>query len=457
MTPTSATRAIVEFSTRFDYRQIPPEVVQQGKLIILDTIGAMLAASDPQYPGSRIIIDFARALGGPPESSIIGRDFKVPTVSAALANGTLGYTCDIEPHSTHAVLHSPAAVVPTSLAIGERGHSDGKAYLASVILGVDVATRVSMALHPVFLYERTYHPSGVAGVFGTAAAAGVLLGLNAVQFENAYGLAATQAGGLLAFAADETENSRPFNPGAAARNGVTSALLASMGFGGPQGMFDAEAKYNMYIAFSKGGFPERLTDKLGEHFLIMDYCIKLYACCSFLHAGLDGLLDILSAERVATPDISEIVLHYPKSGAAMIDNNPLKSHCAQYILPVAAVNRRVMLGEVLQERSQDPAVARLVERTRVVYSEELDPFYPTEHPAIVEVALNDGRRYTRRVDWARGTPPNPISTEELEAKFVELATTVVSKRRAGQIIDAVYGLEGMQDVSELARLLQVRE
>jgi len=97
------------------------------------------------------------------------------------------------------------------------------------------------------------------------------------------------------------------------------------------------------------------------------------------------------------------------------------------------------------------------ERTRVVYSEELDPFYPTEHPAIVEVALNDGRRYTRRVDWARGTPPNPISTEELEAKFVELATTVVSKRRAGQIIDAVYGLEGMQDVSELARLLQVRE
>ena len=456
MSTESTTQALVRFSTHFDFGALPSEVVRQTKTIVLDMFGAMLAASAPQYSAGRITSDFAKALGGPAEATIVGRDFKTSCLGAAIANGTLGYACDIEPYYKGAVMHPPASVLPAAMAVAEREHKSGKDFIASVVLGIDVACRASLAINPVAMYERTFHPSAVAGAFGATAAAGNLLGIDEGQFSNAFGLAATQASGLLAFGSDETENSRPFNCGIAARNGVTAAMLASMGFGGPQRILDGDAKYNIYRAFSKEGQPEKFTDRLGEHFYIMEHSIKLYACCGFLHTGLDGLLDIMENESLLAEDVTEIVLRFAKTGAAMIDNNPLKSHCAQYVLPLAAVNRKVLPGDVLLERNPDARIDRLSGCTSMEYDDELEKTFPTLHTAIVHVAVTDGRRFTRKVEWARGMPQNPCSEDELLRKFMWLAGTVVSEDRAREIVDIVGRLEEIQDIGQLAGLLQVR-
>lgn len=443
---------LAERLAAFRLSDVPPEVVSRAKLILLDTLGAMLAASNQKYSATRILADFARRLGGRPESSLIGQRLKTSCVNAALFNGTLGYYCDIEPHHVGGILHAPAVMVPTSLAVAEKESVSGRHFLEAIILGIEVTCRVSYALNPVALYKRGFHPSAICGAFGAAASAGHLFRLSAAKFAIALGLAMQQASGLLAWASDHTENSRPFNPGLAARNGTSAAYLASLGFGGPPTPF--EGKYDAFTAFSGERNPDALLADWGNHYYLPEFAYKLYSSCSFTHPGLDALLTLAGEYILKPTDIEEIVLRFPGSGAHMIDNNELKSHCAQYILPVGLVFGGVMIDDILQDRMRHPEVARLRARTRMVADPELDKEWPERYSSIVEVATKDGRRLSRRVDYAKGTMENPLTREQIHQKYLKLATTVTSAAQAERIADVVHQIERVEDVRGLAAMLR---
>jgi len=444
---------LADFAACFNYKDISDEVAQQAKLVLLDTLGVILAASLERYSAARIVTEFVRALGGAPESTIIGRDFKTSCVNAALANGTLGYYADMEPFHRGSIVHAAAVVVPSSLAVGEREGADGKQLLAAIVLGIDVACRVSYALDPRALYQRGFHPSAVAGCFGATAAAGNLLGLDGPQIQNAFGLAGTQASGLLAWVSDYTENSRPFNMGIAARNGVTSALLARMGFGGAPDIF--EGKYDLFTAFSGERHLNELTDGLGKRFSIMEMAFKLYSCVGWLPPGLDGLLSIVDEQKLAFEQVAQITLRIAESGVPIIDNNELKSHCAQYILPIGLLNRRVTIDDILQDRRTDPRIQALSEHVYVVGDAELEKTFPDLRRTIVEVVTNDGKRFVRQVDYPKGYPENPLTQAEVEGKFLDMATSALSLRQAEKIVALVKTIERVANIEELAGTLRI--
>jgi 2-methylcitrate dehydratase PrpD len=436
----------------FRLKDVPRSVIDHAKLILLDTVGAMLAASNAKYSATRILVDFAKRLGGRPESSLVGQGFKTSCVNASLVNGTLGYYCDIEPHHVGGILHAPAVMVPTSLAVAEMEGANGRRFLEAMILGIEVTCRVSYALNPVALYNRGFHPSAICGAFGSAAAAGHLFRLSAPRFGIALGLAMQQASGLLAWASDHTENSRPFNPGLAARNGTTAAYLASLGFGGPPTPF--EGKYDAFTAFSGERHPDALLSEWGKRFYLPEFAYKLYSSCSFTHPGLDALLAIARQHSLSPTDVRAIVLRFPKSGAHMIDNNELKSHCAQYILPVGLVFGGVTIDDILEDRLRHPDVARLRAATRMVADPELDAAYPERYTSIVEVATADGRTLSCRVEYAKGTMQNPLTPAEIHAKYLRLATTVTTPAHAEAIAEAVRQIDRSSDISRLAGLLR---
>ena len=454
-TTTGITRDLAERCAAFRFADLPEAVVARAKLILLDTLGAMLAASPPRYSASRILLDAVRQWGGTPECTLVGRTWKTSCVHAALANGTLGYSCDIEPHHPAAILHGPAAMVPAALAFAEREGRSGADFLAAHVLGNEVAVRVSLALDPRALYARGFHPSAICGAFGAAAAAGHLLGLDAPQLCNAFGLAGTQAAGLLAWASDHTENSRPFNPGIAARNGATAAFLAHGGFGGPPAIF--EGKYDAATAFSGKIDAARLTAGWGRHYHLPEFAFKQYASCAFTHPGLDALLGLMQDEGLTHEKIAGLTMRFPTSGANIIDNNELKSHCAQYVLPVGAVRGEVLIDDILQDRLEDPAIRRLTSVMRFERDAELEKTYPERYATIVEVQTTDGRRLSRRVDWAKGTPENPLIHAEVEAKFRRLVAGVLPAGQAEKLLACVRGIERAPDVTELAALLQVEQ
>ena len=150
------TKSLAQYIAGFSYANMPPEVVARAKIILLDTLGAILPASDPAYPGSKALIEMARMLGGEPQSTIIGSDFKTSSINACLVNGTFGYAFDIEPHHVAAVLHPAAVCIPVALAFTEWKKKNGKDLLSALTLGIEVSCRVSMALNPRDLYGRGF-------------------------------------------------------------------------------------------------------------------------------------------------------------------------------------------------------------------------------------------------------------------------------------------------------------
>jgi 2-methylcitrate dehydratase PrpD len=439
-----------EYVVTTQFEDIPRSVVEQGKVILLDTLGAIIRAASDRYSAGRMLLQFVKDLGGKKESTIIGPGYKTSAVNAALVNGTMGYYCDIESHHAESITHVAAVLVPTVLALTESNGLGGKELLTSLVVGYDVETRVSTALGPSALYARGFHPSAVAGCFGATSAAGNLLRLSSDQQKMAFGLAGCQASGLMAWETDNTENSRPFQMGIAARNGVTAALLAKKGFGGPPDIF--EGRYGIFGAFTDNPQPEKLIEDLGKRFTISEATIKLYSCCAFLHPGADALLSILSKNNLSHADIDGICLRFPKSGAAIIDNNELKSHNAQYILPILAVNREVNIDDILHERRSDREINRLSKNTHVVYDEELGPF-PEKYSSVVVVGTKDGKRHSEKVEYAKGHPKNPVTRQELEAKFRRLVSSELSEKRIEDVIRNVDQIEDMNDISELVRLV----
>ena len=447
------TAELAQRLTAFKLADVPADGVEGARIAILDTLGATIAGSAPWSGAGRIATELVEDQGGKPEATVVGRAYRTSAIMAALANGTLAYACDIEARHENTISHNFAVIVPAALAVAERLEASGEQFLAAVIVGSEVGTRATLALDPRLLYARGFHPTSVGGVFGATAAAVYLLGLDPDRAENALGLAADQASGLLAWASDVTEHSRPLNCGIAARDGVTAALLAERGFGGPRGVFDPDTKYNVYRAFVDGGSPELLLAGWGEHWSTQEVAYKRYACCGFIHPGLDGLFKIVGEQGLGAEQIERIVLRFPASGASVIDDNPLRSHCAQYILSSAVVRGRVAIPDILGNDPPHPSAAALRQRVQVVHDKELDRTYPAKRASIVEITAQDGRVFSERVDHARGDPDNPMTTEEIRAKFADLAGEVFSKERCAELERAVDRVERLASIRELSALL----
>ena len=448
------TETLAEFVAGFHADEVPRDVVERTLGVVLDGTGALLAATNPAYATGRLIADFVEERAGKPESTVVGGGFRTGCVDAALANGTMGYACDIEPYHPEAILHPIAVLVPAALAVGERTGASGRAFLAAVALGCEVEYRISMALGPAAQYALGFHPSAVCGCFGAAAAAAYLLGLGAEAVIRAFGLAGCQASGLMAWESDSTENARPFQMGMAARNGITAALLAERGFGGPVAIFDKG--HTIFHAFSRAARPAALTRDLGKTYDgVMGLALKPFACVAFLHPGLDALIEILREHDLGPDDVEGLVMRFARSGVHCVDGNPLKSHCAQYILPVAVADRTVGVDAIFADRRLlDPKVAELARRTQVVADDgELEAPFPDRYATVIEVTTRAGRMYSKRNDIARSNPESPMSEADVTAKFTALASSVATADRIAALIACLGGLDQATGLEEYAGLL----
>ncbi|MBA2364649.1 MAG: MmgE/PrpD family protein [Chloroflexia bacterium] len=451
----SSTDRLAKYAAAYRFDQLPVEAVEAAKVVVLDTLGALLLGSLPKYSASRLTGDLAKMLGGMPECTVIGRGFKTNVAQAALANGVMGYAADVEGGGVWRQ-HAAAVLVPTALTVGERAHADGRTLIAALALGYDVAARIDRAADPGTPYPHSFHPSGVYGHFGAAAAAGHILKLDQGQFVSALGLAGINAGGLMAWVNDPTEDSRPYVVGMAAHCGVIAALLAKMDMGGPPGIAD-DGKYTIYDAFSGAMHLEEVTRDLGEVFWITRHGgFKQYPCCGDIHSGLDALLKIVVENDLQPVDILELVHRVHPSRAKVIDNNPLKSHCAQYIMAVAAIRREINSDTVTTDlRLTDPLIRDLSRRVCLIGDPANEAFGVGS--AAVEVLTRDGRLFREVVKHWRGHRENPLSQAELEGKFMRLATTRIPPKRAERLLLLVNDLERLDDTARLMELLSMPE
>jgi 2-methylcitrate dehydratase PrpD len=235
---------------------------------------------------------------------------------------------------------------------------------------------------------------------------------------------------------------------------VTAALLARNGFGAPDRIFDGG--HNVLKAFGRAPSSEPLLDRLGERWDgVTELAIKPYSCVSFLHPALDALDALVSGNNLQPSEIQGVAPRFAESGSHCVDDNPLKSHCAQYVLPVRLARGRLEFIDLFVDRREtDPEVARLARATRVVRDRgELEALFPDYYAGEVTLKLRDGRRLVGRSDIARGYPETPLSDDEVRRKFRDLVGAVARAERLAALAATAANVIDAQDLHGLAALL----
>jgi 2-methylcitrate dehydratase PrpD len=306
--------------------------------------------------------------------------------------------------------------------------------------------RVGEAVNPSHYYY--WHPTGTAATFGAAAAAGSLLHLNAEQMKDALGTAGTQAAGLWEFNADGAM-SKHLHPGKAAFNGVLAADLARLGFTGASRILEGERGF--FRAMSASHDASRITDRLGEHWKIVENCYKMHSCCAHTHTAIDVALEL---RREAGIEAIHIELYGP--GYEIVkEMNPRTPYQGKfsiaYCVAAALAEGRVGLEQFSLERFgsdgvRDAAIARLLAKTRVTVLDEFTAKYPGAWQARVRVTLSDGTTLEGTSEYPRGNPENPASTQELEQKFVSLVAPRFGEEAAERAITKIRAIENCEDM-----------
>jgi 2-methylcitrate dehydratase PrpD len=368
---------------------------------------------------------------------------------AAMANGASAHATEMDDVTTESSLHPGAAVIPAALAVAQERGCTGRAALEAIVAGYEVTIRIGNALGAASAYERGFHPTGVAGVFGAAVAAGKLLGLDAAGLGNAMGIAGTMASGSLAYLDDGAWTKR-LNPAWAAHGGIVAAQLAATGFTGPRSAIEVALR-----GYTDAPRPSRVLDGLAiEDLQVMRVSIKPYGCCRYAHGLIDAAL-ALRAEGLRPADVASMRLGVLSGGWALIADPPERvrdprnvvdaQFSAPYAAAAALVRGRAGLAEFSDETMRDEQIRSLLPKMECYRDDDLDAAYPRQWPAAVEVRTNDGRVLRRRVAHALGEPENPVPRDALVERFVEM----VARPSARQVADRILTLEAERDLRVL--------
>lgn len=433
-------------------RDLPAEVVEKAKQHLLDTLAAMMSGSG--LPPGHAALQFSRAYGGPSVSTIVAAEFLRGPIEAAFTNGMLAHADETDDSHSASQSHPGCAVIPAALAAGERFGITGTHLLRAVTLGYDIGPRFTMTLGgQVFEAESHWSTHSIATVFGAAAAAGCAAALDARQMRWMLGYAAQQSSGLAAWSRDPEHFQKAFcYAGMTARDGVTAALLVEAGWTGVEDILSG--KDNFFAAYNPHCNPDALTDRLGVRYEIARTNIKKWPVGSPIQAPLDAL-DALRAERpFDAAQVREVVVRLASDEAAIVNDRDIPDICLQHAVAVALLDHTVTFASIHDRaRLKDAATLRERAKVKLVPDPGLERLMPLR-VAIVEVALVDGSRLSRRVDDVRGTAKNPMTTAEVVAKATDLCVPVIGAERCSKLIAKVLRLELVSDIRELRPLLQ---
>jgi 2-methylcitrate dehydratase PrpD len=454
----SVARTLARFVVRLSLDDVPAPVATTASLLTLDTLGNALAAVLEDF--GRAVLRAAERLGGPPESTLIGHGTRAAAPNAALANGTLAHGLDFDDTREDAIVHTGSVAVTTALAVGEAVGASGRRTLEAIIAAVEVMCRVGLAV-PGRFHARHFHPTALTGGFAAAAAAAKLRGLDEDQLVSAFGIAGSQAGGIIEYLTHGTWTKR-LHPGWAAHAGIVAATLAQSGMLGPETVF--EGAHGFYQAFAGGHDPNRLAalvHTLGQSWEISNLTFKPYPCGSIAHPYMDCALRLRERHRIDSTQIVSIRCRTAEGPVPRLweplaaKHAPPNGYAAKFSLPyliaTMLVRGRAGLAEFRDDAVRDAEVLRVA--GRVTY--ELDPTidYPRRFIGDVRIRLASGEELIEHQAHSRGGPEHPVTPAELEAKFRGNAGLVLEPARVDELIRRITGLRDEPELTELARCL----
>jgi 2-methylcitrate dehydratase PrpD len=416
---------------------VPEDVRARLRLLVLDTIGAALSGA--REPWTLAIAKLVAREAPAPRptglATIWGQGEPTATAGqAALVNGAAAHAFELDDYH-NSKLHPGAVVIPAAIALAEARGISGERLETAIAAGYEVMIRTSLALDPSEARRRGWHLTAVCGTLGAAAAATVLLGLDAERTQWALGLAGTQSGGLFAFNADGTMSKR-LHPGRAAQAGIMAAELAELGFTGPTQVYEAEDG-GLLWAFSSQSRTEPLIEDLGERWHAADTSFKPYSCCGSLHTYVDCAIALRpkwrpgARVRTGVAKVVDMQCGYPYQPGSELN----AQMSIRYAIAVALKDGAALPPQFTPQRIADADLTALAQSIEVSNDPEQDKLYPAKFSGWVEIEREPGSNQFERDERTNpsGHPQNPNREAALRAKFCTLVTPLVGEAAARRI------------------------
>ncbi|MEX2451784.1 MAG: MmgE/PrpD family protein [Rhodospirillales bacterium] len=433
------TMKFAEFVANLHYEDLPADVVQKAKLHLRDGVGNQIAAS-AIGESAKHVIALAEEWGGARQSTVVGYGLKLPTPMAAMCNAMLGHGVELDDAHGSGLVKSGSVLVPSAFAIAEQTGASGKDVITAVVAAYEIAIRIAKAINPGHR-QRGYHTTGTVSPFGAAALTAKLLGCDAEKTAWALGLAGMQSAGIQSYLADPCL-AKPFSPGKAAFNGVLAGILASRGLSGPRTVLESHEGF--FKAFTDQVKLEELDiDGLGDRFCLMEVGFKPHAACRYAHGPIDLAQSFHAEEGITIDDVDHAVSHMSELSIRQAS----KPVCANLNVAMGSTEFGVALGldrgvNGLRSYWDGYKDKRLHEAAADKITLKAEPeFGVGGRQAVLEVTLKNGRVLKRRQEEPKGEPSNPLSPEQLEQKFMDMACIVLEENDAAKIGERLMTLE----------------
>ncbi|MDX2159288.1 MAG: MmgE/PrpD family protein [Hyphomicrobiaceae bacterium] len=453
---------LASFATATSADAIPAEVRARAMHHMLDAAGIAVAAA--RYDHSHRVLTAMLGLGGEGTVPVIGFPALLSPRDAATVNGYLCHGLDYDDTHIAGIIHPTASVFPAALSAAAMVGASGAEMITAYIVGVEAAARIAAVAKSGF-HQVGFHPTGIVGVFGSALAAGRLMGLNARQLAHAQGIAISMASGSLEFVEDGAWNKR-LHPGWAAQAGITAAALAREGFVGATRPY--EGRFGLFSSFM-GAYATSAehglaTAGLGRTWELMQTAIKPFPACHFTHGCIDAALELrrqgIAPKRVTRIDVkvpagTHKVICLPEANKLKPANSYDAQFSVQWLTAAALVRGRLGLAELEPSEITDPEIVALTQK--VHFADYPDSPFPKAYSGEVIVTLSDGRKVSHREHVNRGAADRPLTNDDIIGKFRANVATAADERVADRIQRAVLGLEAAPDaVKALAVLSAAR-
>ncbi len=450
MSAADITGRLARYMVEARERSLAPDVAREARHRILDTLAAMVSGAHLK-PGE-MAIRYARAQGGVAEATVLTTDITTSAINAALVNAMFGHADETDDFHPATKAHPGCAVVPAALAMAEREGRSGTELLRAVTLGYDLCCRFLLALG-ADLVRRTHRSAeGTSSTLGSVGAAASLARLDEKGMRHALSYACQQVSGIWSWVRDAEHVEKAFDfSGMGARNGVTAAIMAQLGFSGVWDVFDCE--HNVLQALSTEPNPEEMVAGLGSRYFITETAIKPFSVGYPIQAPLDAFLRLRREHGLNPDNVERIVARLPEDGARVVNDRSMPDINCQHIIALALVKGTVSFEDSHSyEQMKDPKVRAAKERVQLVADPKLmDPGAPRS--GLVEVTLRDGRTVSHFTRHAPGTAENPMDTESVNAKARLLIEPVLGAEQADGLIRRVNALDELKDVRELRAFL----
>ena len=438
----TTTRTLAEFIADTDFTNLPSPVVEAAKIAILDGVANMVAGSVQEL--ADIIGRYVRDAGGSPQASVIGWGYRTNPPAAAFANGVFGHCLDYEIQGFPPT-HGTSSCLPSALALAEQHHIPGNRVITAYVLGWEIQGRLRAASAPAT--RPGYHPPGLVGPLGGAAASAKTLGLDAEQTLMALGIAASRTGGLTANTGTMVKSTHPGN---AARMGAEAGILAGMGYTASDEAL--ESPVGFAAALFGGEFDwEVATGGLGASWRLVDpgFDIKRFPAQVYMQNAIEAALNLREQNGLDPADIEQVTIHRrgrghsgptPRSG---LDGKFSVEYCAA----AALLDGHVGIDTFTDARRFSSDMEEMLGRTRV------EPEGPESGATLATAVLKDGRTVSAECSAFSGSASNPMSRDQRLAKVRDCFRRALSEADTERVLDMLENLERLDDVSQLMEVL----